>query len=265
VDPGPARSWRPHWSIDTRRGLSLCVAWPIRHRAHRQATISGLPARSSRPLPGHSVRHVGRTSATGVPGNMRSIRPAGPSCRSCHGAGLGATRIEVIGTLIVFKLQNTRSVEAPSQTRRHRCRGCAWRLQHCAGSCSTAAGGHNRPIRWQTLILALDAYCGAVTQFMLGPAGWDSRPRWLGVAGEWSGSAGSPPSRFPGVVAGRVAAASRVRATDQGGLGGGPKRASDRDAVRATGTRGRGVHWRCRSGPRWPTVRCLRTHPTRRG
>jgi hypothetical protein len=34
------------------------------------------------------------------------------------------------------------------------------------------------------LIRAIDDRCGRVTRLMLGPAGWDSQPRWLGDAGQ---------------------------------------------------------------------------------
>jgi hypothetical protein len=34
------------------------------------------------------------------------------------------------------------------------------------------------------LIRAIDDRCGRVTRLMLGPAGWDSQPRWLGGAGQ---------------------------------------------------------------------------------
>jgi len=51
------------------------------------------------------------------------------------------------------------------------------------------------------LIRAIDDRCGRVTRLMLGPAGWDSQPRWLGGAGR-----AVPLDWFPGQPAGLLTA-----------------------------------------------------------
>jgi Family of unknown function (DUF5994) len=51
------------------------------------------------------------------------------------------------------------------------------------------------------LIRAMDDRCGRVTRLMLGPAGWDSQPRWLGDAGR-----AVPLDWYPGQPAGLLTA-----------------------------------------------------------